>query len=102
MFDINAFNKNIREAQDAFDEDKSLPEETAYERAQGLRFVVETEIPPENISTKLRDVIHAEFSVEPLFTQDGRQTKDKNLARFHLLIITHVVRNDIQQNPYGV
>ncbi len=100
MFNITAFNENIIQAQKKFDLNRELPEEIAYEREQGLRFIIETGISRENVRMRLRDVMRADFLVEPLFTEDGNQTEDRDLARFYLLTFPHVVRSDIQQNIY--
>ena len=77
------------------------PEER-FLRERGLRYVIEAppDMPLEHVAGIVRDVLHRDFNVEPLFVGFENNPVPQRLRGFVLVSLPGVVADDLSQNPY--
>ena len=73
-------------------------------REHGLRYVIEAPRPmtPDDVSRVVREVVHPEFSVEPLFEDFEGSPVPEELRTFYLARLRGVLPSDLNQSPYEV
>lgn len=73
-------------------------------REHGLRYVIQAPHPMtlDDVSRVVREVMHPEFGVEPLFEDFEDSPVPKDLRVFYLARLRGVVPSDLTQNPYEV
>ena len=73
-------------------------------REHGLRFVIEAPhlMNSDDVSRVVREVVHPEFGVEPLFEDFEDSPVPEDLRTFYLARLRGVLPSDLNQNPYEV
>lgn len=73
-----------------------------YLRERGLRYIIEAPPPMtlESVGNLVREILHPEFSVEPLFEDFGGNPVPEDLRSFYLATLRGVLPSDLTQSPY--
>ncbi len=71
-------------------------------REYGLRYIIEAPHPMtlDDVSRVVRETVHTEFSVEPLFEDFEGSPVPEELRTFYLARLRGVLPSDLTQNPY--